>query len=263
MAEKEKSGVNYLIFMFVVTVVAGITVAAITNFVITPQEPIDTRPEKELTYYASWPQTVLDVSSVEEMVNVSIIVNGTITSSLYSTSVQVWNSGKEPIKNLPIEFVFSPFYLEDSLSKIISISYRTYPEREFGDITADETTEDSRRYVYELLNPGDEFTVTFLTFNKTKVEVFSKAEGLTVKEGYPYAVSTTYESYSNLVYFIAIVISFTIGFAAIYLKYQRDQIKKYGNMVFTKYLAEKLDVTALEKSFKELADTLDEKNKKK
>jgi hypothetical protein len=96
-------------------------------------------------------------------------------------AVRVWNSGTETLKDLPIRCVFFP---PDNDFRILHAVHNTTPQFEFGAIKETHADSLSRRFVYGLLNPGDEDLILLFVHSvvsPVRLEVFSKTEGLTVK----------------------------------------------------------------------------------
>jgi hypothetical protein len=85
------------------------------------------------------------------------------------------NTGNSPVKDLPIRFVF-----ENASDKfrIFAAKHKTNPEREFGEIKDDFSELSSPRFIYQLLNPGDEDVITILATEKRDLKVYSKGEGV-------------------------------------------------------------------------------------
>jgi len=102
-------------------------------------------------------------------------VDGVSTSSLYAHKVYIWNSGDVPLKNLPVLFMFNT---KEPDFKIFSVRHETVPTYEFGKIKEEGSTNKSKRFVFELLNPDDKDEVTILTNKWAILTVHSKAEGL-------------------------------------------------------------------------------------
>jgi hypothetical protein len=132
---------------------------------------------KEVSYSVDGPTSYI---TAETGAPVSIAVNGVQTPSLFIYRVRVWNSGGTPIVNLPILFSFTPD-LPHPFFKIFNLSHATIPQKEFGKIDQTDVDPSSKRCTYGLLNPGDQDTLTFLTSLSAPLQVFAKAEGLTLK----------------------------------------------------------------------------------
>lgn len=94
---------------------------------------------------------------------------------LHLYKVTIKNTGNSPIRDLPIRLVF-----ENTSGKfaMLAIQHKTNPAREFGEIKDDLAEFPSPRFVYQLLNPGDEDVITILASEKRDLKVFSKGEGV-------------------------------------------------------------------------------------
>lgn len=132
--------------------------------------------KKELSYAVDGPIGHLDDPAIG---HVEIQVNGQKVSDLVAYKAHIWNSGDEPLKELPVRFVFDT---SSNNFVIFSTSHRTEPEYEFGAITEDKSEQFSRRFVFSLLNPGDRDTITFLTNAGPSMKVFAKSERLSVEK---------------------------------------------------------------------------------
>lgn len=131
--------------------------------------------DSELSYSLEEPNIHLDKNT---MGDIKVEINDIETSLLVAQSTRIWNSGELPIKTLPIKYVFET---SSSTFKIFMFTHNTKPKYEFGNITSTEADQYSRRFIYDLLNPGDEVTITFLTNEAALVSVYAKAEGLSIK----------------------------------------------------------------------------------
>src|SRR5512145_436927 len=122
--------------------IVGILIA-IFQFVI----PRIFKDSKQLTYVIEEPITYIDKSYTGDL---SIIIDSTKTELLCSYKVQIVNTGNLPIKQQPIRLDF------DNTPKnfrIFSVTVKTKPDKEFGEILEDRSDSLSRRYTYELINP--------------------------------------------------------------------------------------------------------------
>ncbi len=133
----------------------------------------------ELSYSAEEPKLVLDT---DKMGYVKVKINDIETNLLYSQSIKFWNSGGIPIKSLPIRYVYDYGNISGPGFNNEFDTHNTKPEYEFGNITLIEDTPGSKKYLYDLLNPGDEFIITFYTNTKIPIKAYAKAEGLNVKK---------------------------------------------------------------------------------
>ncbi len=166
MAEKKPSWLRDLLL---IPIIVGIIVALVT-FVI----PRMFDKDKELSYSINLPNEYLDQDAVGSL---KIEVNGVPTSALYDYKVSVWNSGDIPLKKIPIRFVFN---IKERDFQIFNVIHKTDPSYEFGKITEEDIDSKSKRFVYELLNPGDKDEITFLCNKWAIMTVHSKSEGLKV-----------------------------------------------------------------------------------
>jgi len=133
----------------------------------------------ELSYFIEGPKTYIDKGTIGD---VKLEINDIETPYLVSQSVRIWNSGELPIKALPVTYIF-----ENSSSnfKIFAVKHNTKPEYEFGNISTLKADQNSIRNLYELLNPNDEITVTFLTNERVSLSIYTKAEGLSISKYKP------------------------------------------------------------------------------
>ena len=94
---------------------------------------------------------------------------------LFIYRITIQNTGDLPIRNLPIRFVFN-----DSIKdfQIVTFEHNTTPEHEFGEIEDDFSENNKPRFIYSLLNPGDEDKVMLLVNENSDLEIFAKAEGI-------------------------------------------------------------------------------------
>jgi hypothetical protein len=162
--------------------------------------------EKQITYEIDGPTTYLDKQSIG---NVSVVVNGVPTSNLFSYKVHLLNSGDQPLKNLPVLVLF-----ETDLSefKIFSVRHETKPSHEFGNIMQEDIDHKSKRFVFELLNPKDQDTISFLTNNSASLKLFAKLEGLRVKGKKPQKGTTWFGITSTILAVVASLLSLLLRF---------------------------------------------------
>lgn len=131
--------------------------------------------DKELTYQISNGIPVIDSKKVEGL---DIQVNDQKTTSIFHYQVVIENTGQLPIKDVPIRIVFET---QDTLFTLFNYSIGTIPEYEFGNISA-KSDINSIRLTSELLNPGDKIFLNLLTNSKVPLAVFSKTEGMTLRQ---------------------------------------------------------------------------------
>jgi hypothetical protein len=166
----DKSTTNWLRNLLIIPLVVGLVVVAFAFSL-----PKLFEKDSELSYSLEEPNVQLDKNT---MGDVKVEINDIDTSLLVAQSTRIWNSGEFPIKTLPIRYIFET---SSSTFRIFMVTHNTKPKYEFGNITSTKADQYSRRFVYDLLNPGDEVTITFLTNEAAPVSVYAKAEGLSVK----------------------------------------------------------------------------------
>lgn len=167
-----------------------------------------TKSKKQITYEISPPINFLDKKALGE---VKIEVNDIETPELHATKVHVQNTGNISIKELPIRFVLEG----DSDSLIIfNIVHETNPKYEFGKISLEQKTPKSVRFIYGLLNPGDEDIVTFLTNMPAIVTVHAKAEDVSVKA----APIGSKDYWSRNIYIIVALASLLTSFLSLFFR---------------------------------------------
>ena len=90
--------------------------------------------------------------------------------------VTVRNTGSSPLKELPVRLVF-----EDASNNfsVYAIQHKTNPPHEFGEIKTGSDLS-SPRFVYQLLNPGDEDVLTVLASEKRDLKVYARGEGVSL-----------------------------------------------------------------------------------
>jgi hypothetical protein len=130
----------------------------------------------ELSYSVEPPKVSLDNSKVP---GVKVQINGVETKLLAIESVRVWNSSADPIKELPIQYVFDS---SNPNFNIFAIVHETKPKFQFGKITSSSSERASVTFTYQLLNRGDEFTATFLTNEAASLSLYAKVAGLSLKQ---------------------------------------------------------------------------------
>jgi len=266
--ENKKLIINIITVIIATAIGTVIAYYVIQNYII-EKEVIDTTPQKEISYYLEPTKTIFDTSSLP---NITVMVENKTTNYLYSSSIRVFNTGKEPIKNLKIQYVLTPQSEYISEPGILLVNHETIPKYEFGKITEDESTSISRRYIYELLNPGDEFTITFTTFNKSDVTPYSKIEGGDFKKvsfEYLYGYEPTYSNYFITLFFAYVILIAFLGVLITLRVYKKEQEKKeknehekFDNIFRLSWLKNvKVDDENLQKSIKEYINEIDKENK--
>ena len=121
-----------------------------------------------ISYSIDGPITYLDQLSIGD---ISIKVDDVPTTYLFSHKVRIWNSGDVPIKDLPIRFIFDT---DNKEFKIFNINHSTKPAYEFGKISLQDISANSKRFTYELLNPDDEDIITFLTNSLASLSIYTE-----------------------------------------------------------------------------------------
>ena len=152
--------------IFVIPVLVGVLIAVFTTVF-----PKIFERGKRLTYTVEGPSTAL---SSQLTPNLALSINGQPVSRLFTYQVRIWNSGGEPLKSVPVRLQFSP----SGVMKIYAVSHTTQPPEEFGRIDEVGSTNSAKRFVFELLNPGDSDVITLLLDQPAPLVVHSKIEGL-------------------------------------------------------------------------------------
>lgn len=167
MSERKK---NWMRDFLLVPIIVGIVIAIATYLM-----PNFFDKGKQISYTVEDALTYLDKSSIGNSV---IKFNDIVVPEVYATRVRLWNSGDVPLKELAVRFEFYPRNKE---FHILSVNHNTKPSKEFGEITEKGSEDNSKRYIYQLLNPNDEDSIVFLSNSKAELKVFSKSEGLDLK----------------------------------------------------------------------------------
>ncbi len=177
MSDDDKGVLRPFLLGCLITVIGGVILAAIVKPF---QKILD--PGKRLNYSVSAPVTYLSMPS-ETNLNITVNQNTNTfpVTKLIGCKVKIWNSGSDPLKNLLVEVFFGTNRDLYCFSDV----HKTMPVRQFGVIELKPGTLDSRRYEYELLNPGNEDEVSFVFNGYPEIEVSAKSEGLTVKRQKP------------------------------------------------------------------------------
>lgn len=170
MAEKNSWVRDY----FAVPLIVGLLLAAFVYLL-----PKFWGDSKELSFTVDPPLAYLDRNSLG---NASVKVNDSPVPAVFAAKVRIWNSGNLPLKDLAVRFELTS---ADKDFRILSTNHNTQPAKEFGAISEGGSEEQSKRYIYQLLNPKDEDTLIFLTTAKADITIYSKAENLSVKSVAP------------------------------------------------------------------------------
>ncbi|HUR63548.1 MAG TPA: hypothetical protein VM241_03605 [Candidatus Thermoplasmatota archaeon] len=134
-------------------------------------------PSQEISYQISGPTTLF--SGTGGLADAIAVMGDEKTNTLVSYQVRVWNSGDVSLKNIG---VFMKFDGAKPNFKLYRIANETNPPYEFGVIHVESPDIVSRRFSYDLLNPGDEHKVTFLANGTAILKIFAKADGLHVRQ---------------------------------------------------------------------------------
>lgn len=129
----------------------------------------------ELSYQMESPTPYLDDPALGQ---VEIRVDGQPLEGLVAHRVRIWNSGNRPIKDVPVRLVLGR---SDKNIVIFGVHHQTDPPCEFGEVAESIVEQNSRRFRYSLLNPGDSDSVTVLANRVCPIELFTKAEGMSVR----------------------------------------------------------------------------------
>jgi hypothetical protein len=125
--------------------------------------------------------------------------------------VLIKNTGELPIRDLPVRLVFKNH--TDKL-KIFTIKHNTTPKHEFGEIKKDFSDGFKPRFVYSLLNPKDEDDILIIASEKADLEVYTKAEGVSVETE---DINTKYY-YSSTTILILSLIAFVGAILSIFVR---------------------------------------------
>jgi hypothetical protein len=151
--------------------IVGILVALVT-FVIPKWLSLG----KQLSYSIDGPITLLDKLALSASgTTITLMVNGVTVPELFAYKVRLWNSGDSPLKDLPVRLVFDT---PEQGFQILEVKHETTPKHEFGKIVEQGSDATSKRFVFELLNPDDEDSITLMTNKSPHLQVYAKAEGL-------------------------------------------------------------------------------------
>jgi hypothetical protein len=132
-------------------------------------------PTREIRYSITGPTPCISYEAAD---NLSISVDGIPTTRLFSYRIVVWNSGNISLSNLPIRYSFSP---KQEGFQIFKVIHQTTPVEEFGKVEPTESgNPNSKRFVYELLNPSEQDIVTIWTNQDAGFTLNTKSDGLRV-----------------------------------------------------------------------------------
>jgi hypothetical protein len=151
----------------VIPIVVGLVLAVFTYIL-----PKLAEKGKQLSYAIEAPLPYVN----RTLPDVMITIRGVQANNVVLQKVRIWNSGGQPLSNLPVRFQFTP------QTKILSLAHATTPPVEFGEIKEQGSDAMSKRFLYALLNPHDSDTVTFLLDRPGGVDVYARAEGLELRK---------------------------------------------------------------------------------
>ena len=169
----------------------------------------------ELTYEIEGPTRYLSDPAVK---SIEVSVNGVPVSDIVGYRVHLENTGGKPIRDLPVRIHLEG---EESEVSILAVSHSTDPKYEFGEIAPLESTANSRRFRYELLNGGDRDIITIVASVAVPIHVYAKAEGLEVIEAKP---DQTFEELMKGPTFV--YVSVIAALFAMFLQYLTSPIEK-------------------------------------
>jgi hypothetical protein len=195
-------GSNWKRDLLVIPLIIGLVVAIFTYAL-----PKLAEKGKRLSYTVEQSVPYLPASRIP---NVTVAVGGVPVQQLFVHRAHIWNSGDVPLGNLPVLFDFST----SQPLQVLSATHDTRPQLEFGKISEVGSTPSSRRYIYELLNPGDGDVVTLLTDRSGKLMIYSKLESLHVSEVKPSERS----GWSEYIGGVFSILAFLASFASVGLK---------------------------------------------
>jgi hypothetical protein len=182
---------NLLISIIVAPIIVGI-ILAFFQFGL----PVIFEKKSEISYSIGDPIINIDK---ETMGNIDVRINNVSTPRIVGQPVHIWNSGGLPIEKLPITYVFNS---ADRDFVILAALHSTKPLYEFGAINLTSSNNNTRRYIYDLLNPKDEFIITFLVNDYAQVDIYSKKAGLVVRQ------DAKSKNYSEYVTYFGMIIAF-------------------------------------------------------
>jgi hypothetical protein len=155
---------------FLIPLIVGIIVAII-QFGL----PYVIKEKKEITYKIFEPISYLDPDKIGTL---KIEINGVLSPSLFSNQYTIENTGQIPLREISVLINFNT---TDSLFTIYNHSIDTQPKFEFGVINT-EIINHNIKFTIELLNPKDKIHFNVLTNLKVPSELFSKSEGMILKQ---------------------------------------------------------------------------------
>jgi hypothetical protein len=205
--------------VLLIPVVVGILVAVVTFFL-----PKFFEKGKRLSYETVGPIQYVNSAG---LAGLTITFNGDPVDSAYGYRVRVWNSGDVPLANLPIQFYFST---DSPGFKILSVRHDTIPQQEFGKVDEQGGDKLSKRFVYELLNPKDEDTVTLVTNQQVPPTVYAKASGLRLD----HTVAVEAKGYWEYATFSLALLSVVSSFLTILLKPAFRKLSEVFETIFVK-----------------------------
>lgn len=208
-------------FPLIISIFAGIIVGLFDQGI-----PDIFKKNKELTAIIEDPNIYLDESSFH---NTTIKINEIEVTKLVTYEITIFNSGDQPITEVSIRFVFNS---ENPSFKIINITHNTKPEYEFGKIIKEEIDNFTIKFTYELLNPGDQDKILFMTNELAEINLYSKVEGMEFKQITPpqYDKEVTDKYFLIIVLITTFMASITTIFTFI-KRTTRDEYKRFEMLV--------------------------------
>ena len=210
-----------LLLPLIISIFAGIIVGlfdqGITNII---------EKNKELTAVIEDPNIYLDESSFN---NTTIKINEIEITKLVTYEITISNSGNQPITEVPIRFDFNS---ENPSFRIINITHNTKPEYEFGKIIKEEINNSTIKFTYELLNPGDQDKILFITNELTEIKLYSKVEGMKFNLITPsQSFNKKTSEYTSIIVIISAFLTSITTVLAFIKKTTRDEYKRLETFV--------------------------------
>ncbi len=162
-----------IVVLFLIPLSVGLIIAFFQFFL-----PKLTKDRKELSYTIFDPISLIDNRITKDL---DVKINNVATTSLFSSQINIENTGNTPIKDVPISIVFPD---QDSSLIIYNYNIVTNPKYEFGEIGVDQSRS-GLRLLAELINPKDEIYISVIINKEIKPEFFSKVEDMNLEESKP------------------------------------------------------------------------------
>jgi hypothetical protein len=157
------------------TVIGGAILFSVEN----PIKGFGAKPNKRLSYGITEVKDIyLRPADTNLHVNVLSGTNHIPVESLWGYRVRIWNSGKEPLKDLIVQYRFSTNGSFYCLAEV----HNPQPKHEVGDIGSVPPGESGVAACrYQLLNPEHSDEVFFVVNVQCDVQVVARDEGLSIK----------------------------------------------------------------------------------